>query len=100
MCQRRVSRLANHLTGGRIGVLRGESVSRHLAELLLASGRGATALGITRAEYIRRAIEQFNRETEQAMRNKRLADASHRVRDESIRVNAEFDAIDDLRSDV
>jgi hypothetical protein len=70
------------------------------AELLLASGRGATALGITRAEYIRRAIDQFNRETEQAMRNKRLADASHRVRDESIRVNAEFDAIDDLRRDV
>lgn len=70
------------------------------AELLLASGRGATSLGITRAEYIRRAIEHLNRETEQAMRNKRLADASHRVRDESIRVNAEFDAIDDLRSDV
>ncbi len=69
-------------------------------ELLQASGRSADALGITRAEYIRRAIEQFNRETEQAMRNKRLADASHRVRDESIRVNAEFDAIDDLRSDV
>ena len=70
------------------------------AELLQASGRSADALGITRAEYIRRAIEQLNRETEHALRDKRLADASHRVRDESLRVNAEFDAIDDLRSDV
>ena len=70
------------------------------AELLDASGRGADALGITRAEYIRRAIEQLNRETEQAMRDKRLADASLRVRDESMRVNTEFDAVDDLRDDV
>lgn len=69
------------------------------AELLQASGRSANALGITRAEYIRRAIEQLNRQTEQAMLDKRLADASLRVRDESLRVNAEFDAIDDLRGD-
>ncbi len=63
-------------------------------ELLRDSQRCADALGIPRAEYIRRAIERMNREQLQAQRAKRLASASRRVRKESMRVNAEFAAIE------
>jgi metal-responsive CopG/Arc/MetJ family transcriptional regulator len=59
-------------------------------ELLDVSGRCAEALGMSRAEYIRRAIERMNRET----RAKRLAEVSRRVRKESMRINAEFAAIE------
>jgi predicted transcriptional regulator len=63
-------------------------------ELLEASGRCAEALQIPRAEYIRRAIERMNRETQQRLRAKRLAEASKKVREESMNVNAEFAAIE------
>jgi predicted transcriptional regulator len=63
-------------------------------ELLEASGRCAEALQIPRAEYIRRAIEQMNRETQKRLRAKRLAEASKKVRAESMRVNAEFAAVE------
>jgi metal-responsive CopG/Arc/MetJ family transcriptional regulator len=72
-----------------------ESISLKLSEdLLAASDRNAKALGIPRAEYIRRAIERMNREAEAAAVAKRIARASYRVRDESMRVNAEFAAIE------
>ena len=64
-------------------------------DLLEASTRGAEALGVSRAEYIRRAIERMNRETTARMHAERLADASRRVRKESMRVNAEFAAVED-----
>ena len=63
-------------------------------DLLEASTRGAKVLGVSRAEYIRRAIERMNRETTARMRAERLADASRRVRKESMRVNAEFAAVE------
>ena len=63
-------------------------------ELLEASGRYADALQLTRAAYIRRALEQMNRETGARLRARRLRDASRRVRGESMRVNAEFAAIE------
>ena len=63
-------------------------------DLLEASGRYADALRLTRAEYIRRALEQMNRETRASLRARRLRDASHKVRGESMRVNAEFAAIE------
>ena len=63
-------------------------------ELLEASGRCAEALQISRAEYIRRAIEQMNRETQRRLRAKKLAEASTKVRAESMKVNAEFAAIE------
>jgi hypothetical protein len=62
--------------------------------LLEASGRYAGALRLSRAEYIRRAIELMNRETRARLRAKRLAEVSKKVRRESMRVNAEFAAID------
>lgn len=58
--------------------------------LLEKSKRLAEGLNISRAEYIRRAIEEKNRETEAAIRAKRIAAASRKVRRESMRVNAEF----------
>jgi metal-responsive CopG/Arc/MetJ family transcriptional regulator len=63
-------------------------------DLLETSARCAEALRVSRAEYIRRAIERMNRETTARMRAERLAVASRRVRRESMRVNAEFAAVE------
>ena len=63
-------------------------------DLLETSARCAEALRVSRAEYIRRAIERMNRETTARMRAERLAIASRRVRRESMRVNAEFAAVE------
>lgn len=62
--------------------------------LLEASGQCAAALQLSRAEYIRRALERMNRDTRARLRADRLAAASHRVRQDSMRINAEFDAIE------
>jgi metal-responsive CopG/Arc/MetJ family transcriptional regulator len=63
-------------------------------DLLQTSGRCASALRLSRAEYIRRAVERMNRETRAQLRAKRLAEVSQRVRKESRRVNAEFAKIE------
>ena len=63
-------------------------------EVLEHSRRCANALKISRAEYIRRAIEKLNRETNAMLRAKRMAEASRRVREDSMPVNAEFAAIE------
>ena len=62
--------------------------------LLAASGQCAAALRLSRAEYVRRALERMNRDTRAALRAGRLRDASLRVREDSLRVNAEFDAFE------
>lgn len=63
-------------------------------DLLEAAGRCAEALQLTRAEYIRRAVEVMNQGTQQRLRARRLRDASRKVRGESMRVNEEFAAIE------
>ncbi len=63
-------------------------------DLLEASGKCAQAIGVSRAEYIRQAIERMNRETRTRARAKRLDEVSRKVRKESLRVNAEFAAIE------
>ena len=63
-------------------------------ELLDASGRCAAVLKLSRAAYIRRAVERMNRETHAEIRARRLADVSRKVRGESMRVNAEFHAVE------
>ena len=63
-------------------------------ELLEASGRCADALKLSRAAYIRRAVERMNRETRAEVRARRLAEVSRKVRGESMRVNAEFAAVE------
>jgi metal-responsive CopG/Arc/MetJ family transcriptional regulator len=72
-----------------------ESISLKLSdELLKTTDRLAKTLAIPRAEYIRRALQQMNREAEARARAERMAKASRRVRKESMRVNAEFAAIE------
>ncbi len=63
-------------------------------DLLERSDRCAEALRLSRAEYIRHALERMNRETNAQVRARRLREASVRVREESMRVNAEFAAIE------
>lgn len=63
-------------------------------ELLEESARLAGNLHLTRAEYIRMAIQRMNRKTLARLRAERLAEVSKRVRGESMRVNAEFSAIE------
>ena len=63
-------------------------------DLLQASGRCAAALKLSRAAYIRRAVERMNRETRAELRARRLAEVSRKVRGESMRVNADFARIE------
>lgn len=71
------------------------AISLKLSErLLTASGECAAALRLSRAEYTRQALERMNRHTRAHLRAQRLQAASRRVRQESIRINAEFDAIE------
>jgi predicted transcriptional regulator len=63
-------------------------------DLLAMAGRLADALEVSRAEYIRRAVEQMNRDTRRRLTARRLQEASRKVRGESMNVNAEFDAIE------
>lgn len=71
------------------------SIALKLSEELLAeSADMASRLNLTRAEYIRKAIMRMNRRTAARFRAERLAAVSKRVRDESMRVNAEFAAVE------
>ena len=71
------------------------AISLKISDALLeVSGRCADALRLTRAAYIRRALEQMNRQTRAHLRASRLRAASRKVRGESMRVNAEFAAIE------
>lgn len=63
-------------------------------DVLKASRRCADTLHLSRAAYIRRAIERMNRQTQALLRARRLAEASKKVRKESMRVNREFAAIE------
>ena len=71
------------------------AISLKLPDALLdASGRFAKALRLTRAEYIRRAVERMNKDTRVQLRARRLAETSRRIRKESMRVNREFERIE------
>lgn len=63
-------------------------------DLLAVSGRCAGALKLSRAAYIRHAVERMNRETQAAIRARRIAEVSRRVRRESMKVNREFSRIE------
>jgi metal-responsive CopG/Arc/MetJ family transcriptional regulator len=64
-------------------------------DLLRKSADCAEAVRLSRAEYIRRAIDRMNRETESRLRAERMAKASRKVRKESMKINAEFSAVED-----
>lgn len=63
-------------------------------DLLKDAESGAKILHIPRAEYIRRAIVAMNQEMLAQKRRERLIKVSRRVSSESMRVNAEFYAIE------
>lgn len=76
-----------------MGIMR--AVSLKLPDdVLEASRRCADTLHLSRAAYIRRAIERMNRQTQTMLRARRLAEASKKVRKESLRVNLEFAAVE------
>ena len=56
----------------------------------------AEQLHIPRAAYMRKALEQMNATVAAQRSRTRLMEASLKVRGESMRVNAEFDAIEDV----
>lgn len=64
-------------------------------ELVKEADQRARELKVPRAEYIRRAITALNAQVVAEQRRRRLMDASRRVRGESMKVNAEFDRIED-----
>ncbi len=55
----------------------------------------ARQLHIPRAEYVRKALEQMNMTVAAQRRRTRLMEASLKVRMESMKVNAEFSALED-----
>ena len=59
-------------------------------DLLQVSTKLAESLHLSRAAYIRRALEPMNEETEQQPQGERMRRASLKVRKESMAVNAEF----------
>jgi len=63
-------------------------------DLIEESSRLAHSLRMSRAAYIRMAIRRMNKKTAALLRAERLAEVSRRVRDESLKVNAEFAAIE------
>ncbi|MDD5328765.1 MAG: hypothetical protein PHX38_02085 [Sulfuricella sp.] len=56
----------------------------------------ARQMHVSRAEYIRLALETMNREMEAGKRGERLKSLSLRLREESMKVNAELDGADDF----
>lgn len=70
-------------------------VSIRLDDELLHEARAkARFLHLSQTNYIRKAIERMNNETEKRERKQRLKRASLRVREGSMKINAEFSGID------
>lgn len=55
----------------------------------------ARQMHIPRAEYVRKALEQMNMAVAAQQRRTRLMEASLKVRMESMKINAEFSAVED-----
>jgi metal-responsive CopG/Arc/MetJ family transcriptional regulator len=64
-------------------------------EILKELNEHSRKLHIPRAEYVRQAVIAMNKQVERELRRKRIMEASRRISEESMRVNAEFDAIED-----
>ena len=63
-------------------------------DILKDAKEKARALHVPRSEYIRQAIVAMNEKVEAELRRKRIIQASKRVRKESMKINAEFAAIE------
>ena len=64
-------------------------------DLLSEISSRAKALHMKRTEYIRKAIKMFNERVRRKEEKEKLINASMKVRDESMRINKEFDDIED-----
>lgn len=72
-----------------------ESISLTLpVDLLRESDRLANELEISRAEYIRSALEERNRLLLRKARRQRMLASSRKVRGESMKVNEEFAGVE------
>ncbi len=72
-----------------------EAISLKLPDdLLQESDRLAGQLKISRAEYIRTALEESNRRLLRQARRQRIQNASRKVRGESMKVNEQFAAVE------
>lgn len=68
-----------------------ELITLRVPEHLIAeTDHCAVECHLSRAEYVRQAIQRMNRETEQKALGDRLAAVSKKARGESMAVNAEF----------
>jgi predicted transcriptional regulator len=65
-------------------------------DLIHAVDASAAQLQISRAAYVRKALEQMNVSVAAQRRRARLMEVSLKVRTESMRVNAEFGDIKDV----
>lgn len=63
-------------------------------QLLKETEERAKSLDLPRAAYVRLALEAMNHSALEKARAKHLMEVSRKVRGESMRVNAEFDAIE------
>lgn len=63
-------------------------------KLLRAMKANAARLALSQTDYIRKAIEHMNRETERHEREAQLKHASLRVRQDSMAINAVFSEIE------
>lgn len=65
-------------------------------DLLKEAGHRAKILHLPRAEYIRRAIAAMNEDVLNQKRREHLMKVSRRIAAGSMKVNAEFDAVEDV----
>lgn len=63
-------------------------------EVLVEMNSNAKLLDMTRADYLREAINRFNRSTRKKWEREILQNASLKVRADSMRINAEFSLIE------
>jgi len=63
-------------------------------KLLTEVTQHSKEMHIPRTEYIRESLIRMNHQIELEIRRKRMMNASRRVREESMKINAEFDAME------
>jgi metal-responsive CopG/Arc/MetJ family transcriptional regulator len=61
-------------------------------QLMLEVEKNSKGQNLSRAGYVRKALESMNKEVLASHRRERLVKASFHVRDESMKINADFDA--------
>ncbi|MDX8406072.1 MAG: hypothetical protein R8K50_07970 [Mariprofundus sp.] len=75
------------------------TISLRIPDSLLSEiTRYSKEMHIPRTEYIRKSLICMNQKTALETRRKNIMEASRRVRDESMKVNAEFDAMEYIES--